>query len=202
MKTIGYARVSTAEQKAGLEAQIRELTAAGCDKIYKEQVSSVAERIELERAIEWLREDDHDVFVVTKLDRFARSLDHAIELEKRIAAKGATLKILNSGIDTSTPTGRLMFGMLAAVAQFEREIMLERQREGIKKAKVEGKYRGRAPTARQQSATVLDLHAQGVGPREIVKRLAAVGQKISRASVHRILADAKASAGQKGAANS
>jgi DNA invertase Pin-like site-specific DNA recombinase len=190
MKTIGYARTSTVEQKAGLDAQIRELTAAGCDKIYKEQVSSVAERAELERAIEWLREGDGDVFVVTKLDRFARSLEHAIQLEKRIAAKGATLKILNSGIDTATPTGRLMFGMLAAVAQFEREIMLERQREGIRKAAAEGirkaaaegKYKGRKPTVRNQAAEIHRLKAEGLSNAEIARQLG-----VHRSNVGRVL---------------
>lgn len=185
MITIGYARTSTVEQQAGLEAQIRDLKAAGCTRIYQEQVSSVAERAELERAIDYLREGDGDVLVVTKLDRFARSLEEAIKLEKRIAAKGATLKILASGIDTSTPTGRLMFGMLAAVAQFEREIMLERQREGIRKAAEEGKYKGRKPTVRNQAAEIHRLKAEGFSNAEIARQLS-----VHRANVGRVLKDA------------
>jgi DNA invertase Pin-like site-specific DNA recombinase len=92
------------------------------------------------------------------------------------------LKVLEQAIDTSTSTGRLMFNMLGAIAQFERELMLERQREGVAKAKAEGKYKGRAPTARAKASEVRRLRADGIGPSEIGKRLG-----ISRASVYRIL---------------
>ena len=91
-----------------------------------------------------------DVFVVTKLDRLARSVAHLVEIGTRLEAKGVALKVLDQAIDTSTPSGRLMFNMLGSIAQFERELMLERQREGIAKAKAEGKYKGRKPTARAQ----------------------------------------------------
>ena len=182
---VGYARTSTLEQEAGLAAQIRELEAAGCDRVYSEQVSSVAQRTELERAIDYLRSGDGDVFVVTKLDRFARSLDEAIRLEKRIAAKGASLKILGLGVDTATPTGRLMFNMLSSVAQFEREIMLERQREGIAEAKAAGKYKGRKPTVRLQAAEICRLKREGLTNAEIARRLS-----VHRASVGRVLRDA------------
>lgn len=94
-----------------------------------------------------------------------------------------SLRILNLGLDTSTPTGRLMLTMLGGVAEFERSIMLERQKEGIAKAKAEGKYKGRTPTARRQSATVEALAAQGVSRQDIAMRLG-----ISRASVYRVLA--------------
>jgi len=94
----------------------------------------------------------------------------------------ASLKVLEQAIDTSTPTGRLMFNMLGAIAQFERELMLERQREGVAKAKAEGKYKGRAPTARAKAPEVRQLHKDGVGATEIARRL-----QISRASVYRVL---------------
>lgn len=199
MKTIGYARTSTTEQQAGVEAQIRDLKGCGCDRIFAEQVSSVAERPELEHAIDYLREGDGDVFVVTKLDRFARSLDEALKLEKRIAAKGASLRILAMGIDTSTPTGRLMFNMFGAVAQFEREIMLERQLEGIAAAKAEGKYKGRKPTVREQAAEILRLAEEKLSAAEIARRLTAAAvakaraegrdppRPVHRASVRRVL---------------
>lgn len=88
-----------------------------------------------------------------------------------LKAKGASLRILNMGIDTSTPTGKLMLTMLGGVAEFEREIMLERQREGIAKAKAEGKYKGRKPTAQAKADEVMSLKAQGVGPTDIAKKL-------------------------------
>ena len=120
--------------------------------------------------------------MVTKLDRLARSVAHLVSLGERLDAKGVSLKVLEQAIDTSTPTGRLMFNMLGAIAQFERELMLERQREGVAKAKAEGKYRGRAPTARAKASEVRRLHSESVGATEIAKRL-----RISRASVYRVL---------------
>jgi len=149
-------------------------------KIFAEKVSSVAQRAELEAALDYAREGD--ALVVTKLDRLARSVAHLVSLGERLDAKGVSLKVLQQAIDTSTPTGRLMFNMLGAIAQFERELMLERQREGVAKAKAEGKYRGRAPTARAKASEVRRLHSESVGATEIAKRL-----RISRASVYRVL---------------
>jgi len=134
----------------------------------------------LEAALDYAREGD--ALVVTKLDRLARSVAHLVSLGERLDAKGVSLKVLEQAIDTSTPTGRLMFNMLGAIAQFERELMLERQREGVAKAKAEGKYRGRAPTARAKASEVRRLHSESVGATEIAKRL-----RISRASVYRVL---------------
>jgi DNA invertase Pin-like site-specific DNA recombinase len=179
---IGYARTSTLDQTAGLDAQQRDLTAAGCERTYVEQVSSVdvGERRELASAFEQLRAGD--VLVVTKLDRLARSMAHLMDLLKIIEAKGAALRILSMNLDTGTPTGRLMLNVLGSVAQFEREIMLERQREGIAKAKAAGKYKGRAPTARAKEEQIVALSAQNVSLSEIARRLG-----IGKASVHRIL---------------
>jgi DNA invertase Pin-like site-specific DNA recombinase len=156
------------------------LKAAGCEKVFAEQVSSVADREQLEAALEYAREGD--ALVVTKLDRLARSVAHLVAIGERLEAKGVGLKVLDQAIDTTTPTGRLMFNMLGAIAQFERDLMLERQREGVAKAKAEGKYKGRAPTARAKSADVRRLHSEGIGATEIGKRLG-----ISRASVYRCL---------------
>ena len=116
---------------------------AGCEKVFREQVSAVSrEREELEAAIEFAREGD--VLVVTKLDRLARSVPHLCEIGSRLEAKGVGLKVLDQAIDTTTPTGRLMFNMLGAIAQFERELIRERMLVGVAKAKAEGKYKGRA----------------------------------------------------------
>jgi DNA invertase Pin-like site-specific DNA recombinase len=177
---IGYARTSTLEQEAGLEAQVRELQAIGCEKIFSEQVSSVAKREELERAIEFSREGD--ILVVAKLDRLARSVRHMWEIVERLQEKAAGIRILNLGIDTTTPTGKLMLTILGGVAEFEREIMLERQREGIAKAKAEGKYKGRKPTARARAPEVLALRAEGLSMDVIAARLG-----IGKGSVVRIL---------------
>ena len=178
---IGYARTSTVEQGASFEAQQAQLKAAGCEKVFCEQVSAVApEREELESALEYAREGD--VLVVTKLDRLARSVPHLCEIGKRLDAKGVGLKVLDQAIDTTTPTGRLMFNMLGAIAQFERELIRERMLVGIAKAKAEGKYKGRAPTARAKAEKVRQLKQAGVGPSEIARQVG-----ISRTSVFRIL---------------
>ena len=140
---IGYARTSTVDQAAGLEAQERDLNAVGCTRIFTEQVSSVdvKAREQLDAALGYVREGD--TLVVTKLDRLARSVAHLLDVLAVLTGKGAALSILDMGIDTSTPTGKLMLTVLGGVAEFERAIMLERQREGIAKAKAAGKYKGR-----------------------------------------------------------
>jgi DNA invertase Pin-like site-specific DNA recombinase len=180
---VGYARTSTLEQEAGLEAQLRELKALGCEKVFQEQASSVGTRKALERALEFTREGD--TLVVTKLDRLARSVPHMWEIIRKLQAKGVGIRIVNMGIDTNTPTGKLMLNVLGGVAEFEREMMLERQREGIAKAKAEGKYRGRKPTVRARANEITALHAQGVSLSEIARRL-----EIGKASVHRVLSPA------------
>ena len=103
---IGYARTSTTEQMAGFEVQLAELTQAGCEKVFREQVSSVAPRAQLEAALDYIREGD--VLVVSKLDRLARSTQHLLEIADRVKRKGADLQILNLGVDTSTATGQLL----------------------------------------------------------------------------------------------
>ena len=181
MAVIGYARTSTLHQDAGLDAQLRQLEALGCDKVFSEQVSSVADRARLATALEYVREGD--TFVVTKLDRLARSVAHLVEIVGGLERKGVALKILDLGMDTSTPTGRLMLTVIGAIAQFEREIMFERQREGIAAAKADGKYKGRAPTARRKADEIRKLAAEGIGKAEIARRLD-VGER----SVYRMLA--------------
>ena len=183
---IGYARTSTVDQQAGLEAQLRDLKAAGCRKVFSEQASAVGKRVQLEAALDYCREDD--TLVVTKLDRLARSARHLSELVDRLEGKGVTLRILNFGgdaVDTRGATGRLMLNMFAAMAQFEREMMLERQREGIARAKAEGKYKGRKPTARAKAQDALRLFREGKKVAHIAKQLG-----IGRGSVYRALAGA------------
>jgi DNA invertase Pin-like site-specific DNA recombinase len=178
---IGYARTSTIDQVAGLDAQVTELTRIGCQKIFQEQVSAVAmRRPALETALDYIR--DTDTLVVTSLDRLARSMGHLNEVIDIVEKKQAHLRILNLAVDTSTATGRLMVTVALGLAAFERERMLERQREGVAKAKAEGKYKGRKPTAMMKSQQVLAMKSDGIGAAEIADRLG-----IGRASVYRIL---------------
>lgn len=177
---VGYARTSTLEQVAGFEAQLRDLKAAGCTKLFQEQVSSVAKRQQLETCMEYLREGD--TLIVTKLDRLARNVAHLGQLVAVLKDKGVSLRVLDLGLDTGTPTGELILNMMGAVAQFERRMMLERQKEGIAKAKSEGKYKGRAPTAMRQSLRAQELAAEGLQRTEIARRLG-----LSERSVYRAL---------------
>lgn len=178
---IGYARTSTTDQKAGLEAQERDLRAAGVERVYQEQISATGPRKALTEAIDYVREGD--TLVVTKLDRLARSVADLVELTKQLEAKGASLRVLNLNLDTETPTGKLMLNLLGSIAQFERELMLERQREGIAKAKAENKYKGRKATAMAKADDVKRLAADGMSREGIAKEL-----DIGVASVYRILA--------------
>lgn len=180
---VGYARTSTVEQTAGLEAQKRDLSATGCTKLFSEQVSSVASRQQLGAALDFVREGD--TLVVTRLDRLARSTADLLDIIARLEAKGVALRILDFGgsaVDTKSPSGRLMLTMFGALAQFERELMLTRQREGIEKAKAAGRYRGRAPTARAKLGQMRELRVAGLSPTRIAERLS-----VSRASVYRLL---------------
>lgn len=177
---VGYARTSTADQKAGLDAQVAELRGAGVEELFIEQVSSVERREELEKAIKFIRKGD--MLVVTKLDRLARSIPDLVRIIGTLEEKQATLRILAMNLDTNTPTGRLLVNLVGSVAQFEREIMLERQKEGVARAKGEGKYKGRKPIAGAKSADVIAKFKADQRPSDIAK---SVG--IGRASVYRIL---------------
>ena len=180
---IGYARTSTTDQQSGFNAQLVEMETYGCERTFKEQVSAVASRGELDRAIDMLR--DGDKLVVTKLDRLARNVMHMGELLLQIEAKGAGLVILSLGsetVDTATVTGKLILNMMMSVAQFEREMMKERQVEGIKRAKAEGKYKGCVPTAMRQADKVKALVEAGVQRVQVQEQLG-----ISKASYYRCL---------------
>jgi DNA invertase Pin-like site-specific DNA recombinase len=180
---IGYSRTSSIEQVAGLRDQARQLAATGCTRVFEEHVSSVAARAQLDAAVGFVREGD--TLVITKLDRLARSTTDLLNIIATLEQKGVALRILDFGgtdVDTKSATGRMLLTIMAAVAEAERSLMLERQRVGVAKAKAEGRYRGRAPTARRQSGRVAELHASGKGASAIA---AEVG--ISRASVYRIL---------------
>lgn len=183
---VGYARTSTVDQIAGLDDQISILLATGCIKLFNEKVSSVSSRPQLEAALDFVREGD--TLVVTKIDRLARSTIDLLRIISRLEEKCVGLRVQSFGgseVDTNSPTGRMMVTLFGAVSEWERSIMLERQRAGIAKAKADGKYRGRAPTARAKRNEVIALKEAGVRPSIIAEQCG-----ISRASVYRLLAEA------------
>ncbi|BDE17379.1 MULTISPECIES: recombinase family protein [Mycobacteriaceae] len=140
---IGYARVSTRDQHP--EAQRDALTAAGCDQIFLDKVSGkLARRPELDKALLSANRVG-DQLVVTKLDRLGRSLEHLIELSKRLQGAGVDLVVLDQGIDTSTAIGRMFFQILGAVAEFEHALMSERTMDGLAAARARGRTGGQKP---------------------------------------------------------
>lgn len=177
---VGYARVSTISQS--LDVQIDQLNQAGVEKIFQEKASGArSDRPELSSMLDFVREGDQ--VVACKLDRIARSTRHLLEIVEILQGKGVAFRVLNINLDTSTPTGKLMLTMLGGIAEFEREMMLERQAEGIARAKSEGRYKGRKPTARAKSDQVKQLASEGIQKQAIADQLG-----IGVASVYRILA--------------
>ena len=166
--TYGYARVSTTGQT--LETQLQALAAIGVTKIYREKVSGVKQRLELEKLLAKLQPGD--VVVVTKLDRLARSTLDLLRVIDQIGKAGAHFKSLgDSWADTTTPHGRLMMTVLAGIAEFERELIISRCAEGRARAKAEGKSVGGRPfklTPHQQSEA-LRMIDEGQGLRQVGK---------------------------------
>lgn len=176
---IGYAHASSTGQNHA--TQIERLKAHGCEKIYEEKQSGLdKDRPQLARALDKVREGD--VLVVTKLDRLARSASHLHQIVDALASEGAGLRVLDdSGIDTSSRSGKLLFGILASFAEFETAIRKERQMEGIARAKAEGRTGGRPKTV--DELEIRRLRAEGLAVPQIVKQTGT-----SRAAVYRALA--------------
>ena len=189
---------STTDQQAGLDAQIRDLKAAGCDEIFSEQVSALGQRDRLKEALRFVRRGDTPGDLPSP-DRLARSTTDLLRIVEDLDRRGVGLIMLSmklvNGSTPGVPTGKLMVTMLGAVAEFERGLLLERQREGVAKAKADGKYKGRKPTARAKAAEVVKLAGEGLQRTEIAERLG-----IGVASVYRVLADAEKCAGDQKAA--
>jgi DNA invertase Pin-like site-specific DNA recombinase len=178
MATYGYARVSTTDQDLTLqEAALRQ---AGCAIIRAEKVTgtTTAGRQELATLLDFIREGD--VLMVTRIDRLARSIGDLQDIVRALRAKGASLRATEQPIDTSTAAGKCFLDMLGVFAEFETNLRRERQREGIAKAKAEGRYAGRKPTI--DASAVTALRAEGLGASEIARRLG-----IGRASVYRLM---------------
>jgi DNA invertase Pin-like site-specific DNA recombinase len=129
----------------GSDTQYDALTAAGCDQVYVDKASGVlASRPELERALLSANRAG-DQLVVTKLDRLGRSLKHLIALSKQLQERGVDLVVLDQGIDTSTPVGRMFFQILGSIAEFEHAPMSERTRDGLEAARARGRTGGQKP---------------------------------------------------------
>lgn len=168
MALIGYARVSSTDQSVDLQCD--QLRDAGCERIFSEQRSGTTRqgRTALAECLEFIREGD--TLVVCRLDRLARSLPDLIDIIRGADAKGVTFRCLHQAVDTTTSEGRLMLSMLGAFAEFESDIRRERQREGIEKARLEGKKIGgrKRRVTREQ---VANLKTQGKGASEIARLL-------------------------------
>ena len=176
---IGYARVSSLGQS--LDTQIEKLEAAGCEKIFQEKKSgaSTGKREAVKAALEFCREGD--VLVITKLDRLARSMFDLQSIVATLERKKADLVVLDQKIDTTTPTGRLTFHLLGAVAEFERDLINERRNEGMQRAKEKGVQFGRKP--KLSESQILELQAAdraGESLKELMQRFG-----ISKATFYR-----------------
>jgi DNA invertase Pin-like site-specific DNA recombinase len=180
----GYARTSTTDQVAGLDAQVAALTAAGCERIFKEHASAVKTRPAFDEAMRFLREGD--TLVVSKMDRLARDLRSLLATVEDLDRRGVGLRILDFAgetMNTRSATGKMTLSVFGAFAEFERAMMLERQRAGIEKAKSEGKYTGRMPKAMNQRDQIRTLAGGGKTKAAIATQLG-----ISERSVYRALA--------------
>ena len=182
MAVAGYARVSTAGQAFDLQADA--LAEAGCDRVFSDQASGAAAgRPGLDRALEWLREGD--VLVVWRLDRLGRSMPHLVETVRDLQERGVGFRSLTEGIDTTTPTGTLVFHKFGALAQFERDLIRERTAAGLTAARARGRKGGRRPVvtpARLKRAQ--DLIGRGASVRETA---AAIG--VSKSALYNALGD-------------
>ena len=181
MAAIGYARVSSTDQDLAIQEEA--LRAAGCTIIRSEKRSGtkMEGRDQLQTILDFIHTGD--VLTVTKLDRLARSVGDLMRIVDLLAEKGASLRVLNAHIDTSTASGKAFLGMLAIFAEFESNLRRERQLEGIAKAKADGRYKGRPASI--DADQVRQLKGDGKGATEIARAMG-----VGRASVYRLLAAA------------
>lgn len=183
MTKIGYARVSTFDQN--LEAQVDELTKAGCTKIFLEKISSRKEyRQELEKMLEYIRPGD--VVVITRLDRLARSLKELISLASTLKEKQVELKSLKENIDTSSSAGRMIFHVFGAIAEFERELISERTKAGLSAARARGRKGGRPTKLSAKDVLMLKaLHNDKTIPiKDLMQRF-----NICKSTLYRIVSE-------------
>lgn len=188
MALIGYARVSTADQN--LNSQIDALKAAGCKKIYQEKMSGTRDdRPELERCLDYIR--DGDTLVVLKLDRLGRSLHHLVGVLNLLHAKEANFRSLSDSIDTTSPSGRLTYHVMSAMAEFERSLNNDRTRHGLASARARGRIGGRPKALNPEKASLIDQRRSerisvtaiaeeiGVGPATVYRYLKLQKEKVA-----------------------
>ena len=158
MAIVGYARVSTKEQN--LDLQLDALKNAECTEIFSEKISSTKERPELENALAYLRQGD--TFVIWKLDRLGRSLRDLVNIVDTLYKRGIEFRSVQDGIDTRTPLGRYQFAIFAALAEYEREMIIERTKAGLLAAKERGRVGGRkkglSPEAKKIAKAAASLY--------------------------------------------
>lgn len=166
---IGYARVSTQDQN--LDLQINALNQAGCKRVFEDKISgSRAERPGLAKALDMLREGD--TLVVWKLDRLGRSVKHLVDLVGALHQRGVQFKSLTDAIDTTTPSGRFFFHVMASLAEMERELTIERTRAGLQVARQLGRIGGRKRQMTDSKiASARKLLTSGVPPRDVAQNL-------------------------------
>ena len=184
MALVGYARVSSVGQS--LDVQLDKLR--HCDKVFQEKKSGTSDkRPKLQACLEYVREGD--AVVVTRLDRLARSTLHLCQIADQLESKKVHLQVIDQNINTSDATGRLLFNMLSAIAQFETELRAERQADGIQKAKERGVTFGRKKKlTTQQIAQMRQRRKQGTLIKTLMK-----DYDLSKASVYRLLEEDKLS---------
>ena len=180
MALIGYARISTTEQK--LEPQVDALKAAGCETVFEDVISGAkAERPGLNNALAILRKGD--TLLVWKLDRLGRSMKHLVETVTDLGDRGVGFKSLTEGVDTTTTGGTLVFHLFGALAEFERDLIVERTQAGLKAAATRGRKGGRKPVVTLKKLEQAKAHiSDGLTVREAAARL-----KISKTSLYNAL---------------
>lgn len=166
---IGYARVSTQDQN--LDLQIDALRKAGCTKVFEDKLSgSRADRPGLTKALEILREGD--TLIIWKLDRLGRSVKHLVDLVGELHAREVQFRSLTDAIDTSTPSGRFFFHVMASLAEMERELTVERTRAGLEVARQLGRTGGRKRQMTESKIrSARRLLAEGIPPRDVARNL-------------------------------
>ena len=186
MALIGYARVSTTDQN--LEPQVDALKSAGCETVFEDVTSGAkAERPGLNDALDFLRRGD--TLVVWKLDRLGRSMKHLVETVTALGDRRVGFRSLTESVDTTTTGGTLVFHLFGALAQFERDLIVERTQAGLKAATTHGRKGGRKPVVTHKKLEQARAHISG----GLTVREAAARLKVGKTSLYKALRDQKPS---------